>query len=96
MWGDCPQADIVDAWQTGLAGLSGEQIKAGLNRTLDTYPDWPPTLGQFKALCRVPATPAAHRLYLVDKRPVAPIPPHLRAEIDALVDKMRGGKKKPA
>jgi hypothetical protein len=95
MWGDCPQADILDAWQAGLCGLSGEQIKAGLTRTLDAYPEWPPTLGQFKALCRIPTVPAAHRLYLVDRTPVEPIPAHLRARIDALVEQMRGGKKKP-
>ena len=89
MWGDCPQADVLDAWQTGLSGLSGEQIKAGLNRTLDSYPDWPPTLGQFRQLCRPPAVPAAHRLYLVDKSPRPPIDPKVKAKIDAWIAKIR-------
>ena len=57
MWGDCPQADIIDAWRTGLEGFSGEQIAAGLRRCLDAHPDWPPTLGEFRALCRPPAVP---------------------------------------
>ena len=92
MWGDCPQADIHDAWQTGLARFTGDQIKAGLNRTLDRYPDWPPTLGQFRALCRPPVIPAAHRLFLVDKRPREPIDPKVKAKIDAWVAKMRVAK----
>jgi hypothetical protein len=69
--------------------LSGERIKAGLNRTLDAYPDWPPTLGQFRALCRLPSPIAAHRLYLVDKTPRVPIDPAVKAKIDAWVAKMR-------
>ena len=89
MWGDCPQADIIDAWRTGLEGFSGEQIGAGLKRCLDAHPDWPPTLGQFRQLCRPPAIPASHRPYLVDKRPRAPIDPAVKAGLDSLISKIR-------
>lgn len=89
MWGDCPQADIIDAWRTGLEGFTGEQIKAGLTKMLDAHPDWPPTLGQFRALCRPPVTAAAHRLYLVDKCPREPIDPRVKAGIDSLISKIR-------
>ena len=88
-FGDCPQADVIDSWRTGLEGFSGEQIAAGLRRCLDAHPDWPPTLGEFRALCRPPATPAAHRPYLVDRSPRAPIDPKVRATIDGLVAKWR-------
>ena len=89
MWGDCPQADIIDAWRTGLQGFSGDQIGAGLQRMLDAYPEWPPTLGQFRALCKAPSVPQAHRLFLVDKSPRQPIDPAVKEKIDSLVAKMK-------
>lgn len=38
----------VADWQGLLAGLSDEQIKAGLDKLPN---DWPPTAGEFRALC---------------------------------------------
>jgi hypothetical protein len=90
-FGDCPQADVIDSWRTGLEGFSGDQIASGLKRMLDVYPEWPPTLGEFRALCRPPVVNHAHRPYLVDKTPRQPIPPEIKATIDALVIKMKGG-----
>ena len=88
-FGDCPQADVIDSWRTGLEGFSGEQIGAGLKRMLDVHPEWPPTLGEFRALCRPPVVNHVHRPYLVDKTPRKPIPPEIKAGIDALVAKLR-------
>ena len=87
MWGECPPADIIDHWRSGLEGYSGEQIKRALDRMLDIHPDWPPTLGQFRQLCKPPIV--AHRLFLVDKSPRAPIPDKIRAEIAGLVSKWK-------
>jgi len=38
----------VVEWSQGLSGLTGEQIKSGLDSLSD---DWPPSLPAFRALC---------------------------------------------
>ena len=38
----------VTEWSQGLAGLTGEQIKFGLDNLTD---DWPPSLPAFRAAC---------------------------------------------
>jgi len=38
----------VTEWSQGLAGLSGEQIKFGLDSLTD---EWPPSLPAFRAAC---------------------------------------------
>jgi hypothetical protein len=40
-------------WADGLSGLANDQIKQALDMCIDEYPSWPPTLGEFKALCKV-------------------------------------------
>ena len=43
-------------WRKGLAGLSPQQIGAGIVKCLERKPklgeeDWPPTLTEFRAMC---------------------------------------------
>ena len=38
----------VTEWSQGLAGLTGEQIKKGLDNLTD---GWPPSLPEFRAAC---------------------------------------------
>jgi hypothetical protein len=45
--------DAKKIWSNELSGLSPLQIKQGLDTSTDAYPEWPPTVGQFKALCKV-------------------------------------------
>jgi len=40
-------------WGRDLTGLTNDQIKLGLDTMIDEYPSWPPTVGEFKALCKV-------------------------------------------
>lgn len=53
----------VETWSRGLAGLSAEQLKAGLVRCMTESPRWAPTLGEFRALCerRADALRPEHR-----------------------------------
>lgn len=51
MWADVPIADVKDAWQSGLAGMSGDAIKRALAHC-ETHNKFPPTLPEFAALCR--------------------------------------------
>lgn len=55
-------------WEAGLSGLTEEEIKTGIVACLRWRQDWPPTLPQFRELCR-PPTVAAHRLYLALPEP---------------------------
>lgn len=41
-------------WQRGLAGLSVEQIKRGLDVMISGYYEWPPSLPKFRGLCLCP------------------------------------------
>lgn len=59
MWGDCPQADIMDAFRSTLRGVSAERIGTAIRMCPVVHPEWPPTAGQFLALCK--AQPQAHR-----------------------------------
>lgn len=40
-----------DTWAKGLAGISGQQLAAGLRAVIANASSWPPTLGEFRALC---------------------------------------------
>ena len=40
-------------WAQDLSGLTNDQIKLGLDTMIDEYPSWPPTVGEFKAICKV-------------------------------------------
>ncbi|MCP5004667.1 MAG: hypothetical protein GY941_12125 [Planctomycetes bacterium] len=54
-----PDDEFIDEakrdWAEELKGLTYMQIKQGLDTTTDHYPSWPPTVGEFKALCKVGA-----------------------------------------
>ena len=40
-----------ETWAQALAGVTGEQLKYGLELSMRTYLDFPPTLPQFKQSC---------------------------------------------
>lgn len=44
--------DQDDTWAMGLADLSLDQIKTGFVACLDSDEEWPPTLPQFRQLCK--------------------------------------------
>ncbi len=50
-------------WLQGLAGVTPDQIAAGLSRCLERGDGWPPTLPEFRALCQE----GAHNLPPVDR-----------------------------
>jgi len=50
MWGCVEIASLKATWAKALADLTPEEIGAGLARCLER--DWPPTLPEFRALCR--------------------------------------------
>lgn len=40
-----------EVWRDGLFGLTADQLHVGLQRSLLAHPEWPPRVGQFRALC---------------------------------------------
>ena len=39
-------------WGRSLSGFNLDDIKRGLDKCVDEYPSWPPTIGEFKNLCK--------------------------------------------
>lgn len=44
-------------WAEELAGLTARELSAGFDATKVAHPTWPPTLFEFRALCRPPLDP---------------------------------------
>jgi len=40
-----------DTWAKGLSGITGQQLAVGLRAVIANASNWPPTLGEFRALC---------------------------------------------
>lgn len=55
MWAATTTDDLVAFWGGQLAGYSGAEIKHGLDAMENR--DWPPTLPEFKRMCRPPIEP---------------------------------------
>lgn len=51
-WGAVEPAEMAKFWATELAGYSGAEIKRGVSAMESK--DWPPSLPEFKRLCRPP------------------------------------------
>ena len=90
MWGDCPHADIMDAWREGLRGIDPDAVALALSTVHVPFPEWPPTLGEFVSLCKPQPITAAHRLLpSLPERKREPIAPEIQAKIDHLLGRQR-------
>jgi hypothetical protein len=54
-WAQCDMDKLIAHWAAELAGYSGAELKRGVD-ALATR-DWPPTLPEFKRMCRPPIDP---------------------------------------
>lgn len=50
-----------DTWARALAGVTGEQIAAGLEKLATSTDEWPPTSGEFRAMCKPVIRPEHQR-----------------------------------
>lgn len=57
MWAGSTVDALIDFWVRGLRGYTPREIKRGIE-AMETRP-WPPTLPEFKAMCRPPVEPMA-------------------------------------
>jgi hypothetical protein len=51
-WGNIDLEDLLAHWANELSGYSGKEIQGGLTRMAQN--DWPPSLPEFKKMCRPP------------------------------------------
>lgn len=54
-------ADWRDTWGRALAGVSGDQIATGLAKLATGAEGWPPSSGEFRALCVPPVAHISHQ-----------------------------------
>ena len=50
-FGDNPRKLAGETWAMGLAGLTPDQIAAGISACMASADPWPPTLPEFRAMC---------------------------------------------
>lgn len=55
-------AEPSETWLAGLVDMTPEELRTGLVACMTWEPEWPPTLPQFRKLCR-PVQQAAHEIY---------------------------------
>lgn len=48
---------MVHCWANDLSSVPGDAIKEALVKCTSEFPEWPPTVGQFKQLCMVGRDP---------------------------------------
>ena len=84
-------AEAIESWRItwgqGMAGFSAEQWSHGVSRMATAYPEWPPTLGQFRELCFIPQKPM-----LALPKPAERTNPFVQDKINAL---LKAGDKGP-
>ena len=61
-WVSAYGAEPSDTWLAGLIDMTEEEIRTGLVACLTWEDRWPPTLPQFRALCRLRREPA-HEIF---------------------------------
>lgn len=84
-------AEAVESWRvtwgSAMAGFTSEQWKHGVDSVARAYPEWPPTLGQFRELCWIPQKPV-----LALPRPSYRPSPFVQDKINDLLNR---GKREP-
>ncbi len=90
MWADCAKIELLNTWAGAIAGVPPENLRQAMKSVATAHPSWPPTLGEFLALCAPPKPGLAiHHLLLPDRRPREPIPPEVQAKLNAFVASKR-------
>jgi hypothetical protein len=88
MWADADPEEVRRVWGESLGRFDPADIRSALDDVVRGYPDFPPTLPQFLALCmdsmrrRSQETPKL-------AAPRVPMPPHIREQLDAFVAKSK-------
>lgn len=73
-WGECATpngalTETCETWLSGLAQFTLVEIKHGLNEVIKRGDEWPPSLPELMALCKVNRVPKAYQIYRSLPRP---------------------------
>lgn len=63
------ETDADDTWASGLKDMTPQNLADGLRACLDRAEPWPPTLPEFRALCKPETPPAYHQEYVPLPKP---------------------------
>lgn len=88
MWKDADPNEVRSVWADALASYEAVDVRKALEAMVGAYTDFPPTLPQFKALCRDARSARTQAAPKLDYDPRGPMPRHVRD----LLAKLRGGK----
>lgn len=79
-----------EAWVNTLHDVTPEQIEAGINKFLTQehdYKDWPPTVWNFKDMCKEKSLSAAHKEFIA--LPTPELNDEQKTKIDEIRDQIR-------
>lgn len=82
-------SDVAQTWATGLNGVTGEQLAAGLHACINRNEPWPPTLPEFRALCKPPMVENA-AMYRRSELLALPRPPRDYSKARPFLQTMQG------
>lgn len=89
-YGDGERASsTVETWRKGLTGVTPEQIARGLKTCLERGADWPPTLPEFRAMCK-PVRAPYHQKF-ARALPVSPSDPSVAEDAITKMRRAVGG-----
>lgn len=86
MFGDSDPREVQAVWADELREAEPDDLRGALDAMRSAYPDYPPTLFQFSALCR----DARHRRAQGATKlagPLVPMPEHIREQLRAFVER---------
>lgn len=80
----------IETWARGLAGLSADDLKAGLGKCLTESPKWAPSLGEFRAMCKPAVRIAAHERFV--PLPAPPVDDRARDAVLRMINDLTADK----
>jgi hypothetical protein len=89
VYGTADERDLVETWRDELGRYDGLDIKAAIDACRLAYPDYPPTLYQFSALCRDAMRRRTQTVPKIEHRRTDNIDPEVLGHIHTLLDKNR-------
>src|SRR5574337_582914 len=94
MWKDADPTEVRELWAAELASYAAEDFRSALAAMGSVYPDFPPTIYQFRALCRDAATLRGGLAAKVTHIRFGAPDPQVLAEIHRLAESMRDPNRK--
>ncbi len=82
-------SEVKAVWADALGAYTGDDLRDALAKSLDAYPDYPPTLPQFMGLCRDAKRLRAASATKLPSPPGIPCPPEIKAQMDKFLRRVK-------